>query len=143
MTKPVIKLAAPADALLVAALTLQAARDQNAPHEPRFLDRFADEWKLRRDQSPIWFAEYAGRHAGIVHGSRVRALPWPGREDSSALIVQLLFVPSESRDQGIEAALLAGVRDWARRRSITEITAGSRLAAEHRDLIDPAPSFPV
>lgn len=143
MTKPVIKLAAPSDALLVAALTLQAAREEGAPPEPRFLDRFAEAWVACRDQSPIWFAEYAGRHAGIVHGSRVRALPWPGREDTSALIVQLLFVPPESRGQGIEAALLAGVRDWARRRSITEITAGPRLAAEHRDLVEPQPSFPM
>ena len=106
------------DALVIAALRLQAARASGAPAEPGFLDRFAAAWDP--DLFPTWVAERDESHAGVLIAQLVTDLPWPGRATGRRLHVDTLFVPisaDESRsgptDSDITVALTTAMTTWA------------------------------
>ncbi len=109
-----IRRAGPDDALVVAALHLQSARDLGHPGEPGFLDRFADAWLATRREHPTWIAESDGEHAGVLSARRLRPLPFPGRPDVSWLYVGTAFVVPAYRKLGIGRALIEGMLEWCR-----------------------------
>ena len=102
------------DALVVAALRLQAARAAGAPAEPGFLDRFARAWDAQAH--PTWVAEHAGSHAGVLIARVLPDLPWPGRPEQRRLETVTLFVAADATpyDAEVRAALVAALRGWAR-----------------------------
>ncbi|HET8594690.1 MAG TPA: GNAT family N-acetyltransferase [Intrasporangium sp.] len=109
-----IRRAGPDDALIVAALQLQSARDLGHAGEPGFLDRFADAWLASRSEHPTWIAESHGEHAGFLSARRLRPLPFPGRPDASWLYVGTVFVAPAHRKRGIGRALMEGMLEWCR-----------------------------
>lgn len=109
-----IRRAGTEDALVVAALHLQSARDLGQPSEPGFLDRFAEVWLASRPDHPTWIAESRGEHAGVLSTRRLRPLPYPGRPDISWLYVGTAFVAPEHRKRGIGRALIEGMLEWCR-----------------------------
>lgn len=118
MTGPRIRAAGVNDALLVAALTLQAARAEGLAPEPGFLDRFADTWREYRDQHPAWWAELDGQHAGLLLAARVRPLPWPGHTGGGSLTVERTFVRPDLTGRGVRESLRAAAREWAATRGL-------------------------
>ena len=52
MAEVTIRRAGAGDALIVAALHLQCARQAGMPAEPGYLDRFADAWLAERPDRP-------------------------------------------------------------------------------------------
>ncbi|HHV21826.1 MAG TPA: GNAT family N-acetyltransferase [Propionibacterium sp.] len=110
------------DALLVAALTLQAARAQGLPGEPGFLDRYAEAWLAARDFHPAWWAELDGEHAGLLVTIWFRPLPWPGRARGGGVLrTDRLFVRADQPRVPIETALRAAAREWATARGVDEV----------------------
>jgi GNAT superfamily N-acetyltransferase len=110
-----IRTAGPEDALIVAALTLQCARDRGGSAEPGFLDRFAGAWAAQRHSHPVWIAEAGDQHAGFLQAVVVDALPWPGRSRCGGeLVVQTLFLRPEHRGQGVGEQLLRAAVEQAR-----------------------------
>ena len=89
------------DALVVAALRLQAARATGAAPEPGFLDRFAAAWDP--ELHPTWVAERDGSHAGVLVAQVSTDLPWPGRATARWLHVTTLYAPAEV-DESASAA---------------------------------------
>ncbi|WP_460768680.1 hypothetical protein [Mariniluteicoccus flavus] len=118
MSGAVIRQAGAGDALLVAALVIQAARAEGLTPEPGFMDRFADAWGEYRDQHPAWWAELEGRHAGLLLGDRVRPLPWPGRTGGGSLTVARVFVCDGLDGRGVDTSLRAAAREWATTRGM-------------------------
>lgn len=114
MAEVTIRRATADDALVVAALHLQLARQLGMPPEQGFLDRFAEVWLDERPERPTWIAEARGEHAGILETRRIRALPWPGRPTVTWLQVGVLFVTRDQRRCGVGEALLRGMIEWAR-----------------------------
>ncbi|MDO5500176.1 MAG: hypothetical protein Q4F67_10925 [Propionibacteriaceae bacterium] len=110
------------DALLVAALILQAARADGLPGEPGFLDRYAQAWLAAPDLHPAWWAELFGEHAGVLVTVWFRPLPWPGRPRGGGVLrTDRLFVRPDQPRVPIEAALRAAAREWATARGVAEI----------------------
>jgi GNAT superfamily N-acetyltransferase len=128
------------DALIVAALHLQLARERGMPPEPGFLDRFVDAWLSARADRPTWFAECRGEHAGVLESGRVRSLPWPGRPDSGWLQVDVLFVTPAQRGRGVGRALMEGMLHWARGTDVRVIRLDLSEVPDVPD--DPARGFP-
>lgn len=121
----VVRQAGRGDALLVAALTLQAARAEGVPPEEGFLDRYAEAWLAARDVHPAWFAEAVGEHAGLLVTAWFRPLPWPGRPRGGGVLrLERLFVRPDRPQAPIETALRAAAREWARQRDVEEILLG-------------------
>ncbi|MDV3221570.1 GNAT family N-acetyltransferase [Intrasporangium sp.] len=114
MADVVVRRAGADDALVVAALHLQFARELGMPSESGYLDRFVDAWLAERPDRPTWVAEARGEHAGILETRRIRALPWPGRRDVSWLHVGGLFVTPGCRDLGVARALTEAMIEWSR-----------------------------
>jgi GNAT superfamily N-acetyltransferase len=111
-----IRTAGADDALIVAALTLQCARDRGGSAESGFLDRFAGAWAAQRHSHPVWIAEAADQHAGFLQAVVVEDLPWPGRSTTAGeLVVQTLFLRPEHRGQGVGELLLRAAVEQARR----------------------------
>lgn len=118
----VVRQAGRGDALLVAALTLQAARAEGVPPEEGFLDRYADAWLAARDVHPAWFAEAEGEHAGLLVTAWFRPLPWPGRPRGGGVLrTDRLFVRPDLARVPIEEALRAAAREWAKERHVEEV----------------------
>ncbi|GAB3625126.1 hypothetical protein GCM10027418_32130 [Mariniluteicoccus endophyticus] len=118
MTEPRIRQAGVDDALLVAALTIQAARAEGLVPEPGFMDLFADCWIEYADQHPVWWAELDGEHAGLLVAARVRPLPWPGQTGGGSVTPERLFVRPGKENRGVEDALRAAAREWATTRGM-------------------------
>lgn len=114
-----IRQAGPGDALLVAALTIQAARAEGLAPDPGFLDRYAAAWLQDRAVHPAWFAEASGEHAGLLVVTRVRSLPWPGRTENGWLHLERLFVRTDHPRDPIANALCAAAHEWAAARGFT------------------------
>lgn len=122
MVEVVVRQARSGDALLVAALTLQAARAEGAPPESGFLDRYAEAWLAARDQHPAWWAEAAGEHVGLLVTTWFRPLPWPGRARGGGVLrVERLFVRDDLPTEPVSTALRAAAREWARGRGVGEV----------------------
>ncbi|WP_347354067.1 GNAT family N-acetyltransferase [Intrasporangium sp.] len=114
MPDVLIRRAGADDALVVAALHLQSARDLGQDGEPGFLDRFVDAWLASRPDHPTWVAESRGEHAGVLSTRRLRPLPFPGRPEVSWLYVGTIFVAPGHRKRGIGRALIEGMLEWSR-----------------------------
>lgn len=108
-----IRRAGGSDGLLVAALTIQAARAEGLVSEPGFLDRYAEAWLAQREAYPTWWAELDREHVGLLVGARTRPLPWPGREDAGSLREVRLFVRPGYAFDPVAGALRAAAREWA------------------------------
>lgn len=119
-----VRQAGRADALLVAALTLQAAHAEGLVPESGFLDRFAEAWLAARDSHPAWWAEFDGAHAGLLLTAWSRPLPWPGRTPGGVLRTERLFVRADQPCGPVETALRAAAREWATARGVQEILLG-------------------
>ena len=104
------------DALVVAALRLQAARAAGAGPEPGYLDRFAAAWDP--DDHPTWVAECDGAHAGLLVTQVVRDLPWPGLAPGQSLHVATLHTGLAGREAEVAQALTGAMRGWARSRGL-------------------------
>ena len=113
-----VRQAAAGDALIVAALRLQAARALGAGPEPGFLDRFARVWDAESD--PTWVAELDGSHAGVLIARSVPPLPWPGvaAYEGGHLLVSTLFVAPAHADRDVAQALTAAMTTWASERGL-------------------------
>lgn len=109
-----IRRAGAADALIVAALHLQSARDLGHQGEPGFLDRFADAWLATQSDHPTWIAQSQGEHAGVLCTRRLRPLPFPRRPEMSWLYVGTVFVAPAHRKRGIHRALIEAMLEWSR-----------------------------
>ena len=129
MAEVTIRRASADDALVVAALHLQFARELGMPSETGYLDRFVDAWLAERPDRPTWIAESRGEHAGILETRRIRALPWPGRRDVSWLHVGGLFVAPGCRDRGVGRALTEAMIEWSRTTDVTLSKAQCQKAA--------------
>lgn len=114
MADVVVRRAGVKDAFIVAALHLQFAIELGMQSEPGYLDRFVDAWLAERPDRPTWIAESRGEHAGLLETRRIRALPWPGRQDVSWLHVGGLFIVPASRDRGVGQALTEAMIEWSR-----------------------------
>lgn len=122
-----IREAGPQEALVVAALTLQCARDRGCASETGFLDRHAKAWLERRSSHPAWIAESGDRHAGLLQAAVLHGLPWPGHQgERGELVVQTLFVGREHRGQGIGEQLLGAAVDWSRDAGLTAVSLPGR-----------------
>jgi GNAT superfamily N-acetyltransferase len=124
-----IRKAGPDDALIVAALTLQCARDRGSSGEPGFLDRFAGAWAAQHYAHPVWIAEAGDQHAGHLQAAVVDTLPWPGRAPGAGtLVVETFYLRPEHRGRGIGEQLLGTAVEWARGSGLTgvSISAGSQ-----------------
>lgn len=119
-----IRQAGSGDALLVAALMIQAARAAGFVTEPGFMDRFAETWLTYRDAHPAWWAEADGQHAGLLIMTRIRPLPWPGRTGGGSIHLERLFVRPDQPTELIENALRAAAREWAAARGISVVDLG-------------------
>lgn len=122
-------MAGPDDALVVAALTLQCARDRRGSSEPGFLDRFAGAWAAQHHAHPVWIAEVGDQHAGHLQAVAVGTLPWPGRPaGAGTLVVETFYLRPEHRGHGIGEQLLRAAIEWARGSGLTGVsmTAGLR-----------------
>ncbi len=110
------RLAGPDDALVVAALTLQCARQRGGQGEPGFLDRYARAWLATENAHPIWIAEAGEDHAGYLQAAVVEPLPWPGRPagPGADLVVDTFFVRPNHRGIGAGEVLLRAAVHWAR-----------------------------
>ncbi|MDN5791217.1 MAG: GNAT family N-acetyltransferase [Micrococcales bacterium] len=102
------------DALVVAALHLQFARELGMQSEPGYLDRFAEFWLAERPDRPTWIAECRSEHAGVLATRRIRPLPLPGRPDASWLYLNTHFVAPDHRQRGVGQALTESLLTWAR-----------------------------
>lgn len=118
MNEPRIRRAGRADALLVAALTIQAARAQGLTPEPGFMDRHAEAWLDQFDQHPTWWVEFEGQHAGLLVAIRSCPLPWPGRETAGVLRVERVFVRPDLAGRGLEESLKVASQIWAAERRL-------------------------
>ena len=123
MAEVTIRRAGADDAFVVAALHLQSARDLGMPAEPGFLDRFVDVWLRERPDHPTWIAQRGGEHAGLLETRRLRSLPWPTRAETSALLVEHLFVAPAHRGLGVEQALAEAMIEWSHSTDVTWVRA--------------------
>ncbi len=108
-----IRRAGAADGLLVAALTIQAAREAGLVPPVGFLDRYADAWLAQREAYPTWWAEADRQHVGLLVAHRIRPLPWPDEPGAGALRPVRLFARSDYAVDMITGALRAAAREWA------------------------------
>lgn len=108
--------AAPEDAFVVAALSLQLAIAVDGAREEGYLDRAAEHWLRHHEQLPTWFAEHEGQHAGYLQGTLPPETTWPGERPGTRgrLWVQALHVHAAHRRQGIALALTTACEDWAK-----------------------------
>lgn len=123
MAEVTIRRAGADDAFVVAALHLQSARNVGMAAEPGFLDRFVDAWLRERPDRPTWIAQRGGEHAGLLETRRLRSLPWPTQAESSALLVEHLFVAPAHCELGVDQALAEAMIEWARRSEVTWVRA--------------------
>lgn len=108
--------AAPEDAFIVAALSLQLAIDVDDVREEGYLDRAAEHWLRHREHLPTWIAEHDGQHAGYLQGVLPPETTWPGEQPGTRgrLWVQALYVRADHRQQGVALALTSACEAWAR-----------------------------
>lgn len=108
--------AAPEDAFIVAALSLQLAIDIDGAREVGYLDRAADHWLRHHRYLPTWIAEHEGQHAGYLQGVLPPETTWPGERPGTRgrLWVQALHVSAPHRRQGIARALTSACEAWSK-----------------------------
>ena len=120
---PRFRAAREGEALLVAALTIQAARAQGRTVPDGFMDRFADSWREHHRQHPTWLCEMDGEHAGYLLAARIRHLPFPGQTTIGELHEQRLFVRPDFVDRGVAPGLRAAAAAWAASRGVVWVPA--------------------
>lgn len=108
-----IRRAGAADGLLVAALTIQAAREEGLVPPVGFLDHYADAWLAQREAYPTWWAEAERQHVGLLVAHRIRPLPWPDEPGAGTLRPVRLFARPDYAVDVITSALRAAAREWA------------------------------
>lgn len=124
--------ARPDDALVVAALSLQASIAMDGVREDGYLARAAEHWLAHHPYLPAWFAEHDGEHAGLLQAAYPPETTKPGQPPGSRgrLWVHLLFVHADHRRQGVGAALLAACEDWAKGVGVSVIRLRAGAGAE-------------
>ena len=111
------------ESLLVAALTMQAARAEGRTIPEKFMDRFAETWLALDGQHPVWICEFDGEHVGFLQAARIRPLPWPGVSGGGELREERLFVHAEHAAQGFDVGLRAAAAAWAASRGVRWVPA--------------------
>lgn len=112
--------AEPADAFRLAALELQANREQGRSGEDGFLDRYADAWLAERNRRPAWIAtSLDGSPLGAIMLYVVDGLPRPGRLPRPWVHVTNLYVTTGARRQGIGQDLLRNALTWCKENRAT------------------------
>jgi GNAT superfamily N-acetyltransferase len=121
MEPVVVRPAEPRDAFAVAALHLQAEREDGRTIPPGFLDTLADAWLRDRARS-TWLALDAGQNpVGTVHGTLVHTLPSPSRDTTAWMHVGFLFVSAGARGAGLGTRLMETVLDWCSERGVDRV----------------------
>ena len=105
------------DAFGLAALQLQANREQGRPGEHGYLDRFADAWIAAADHRPAWLAmSLDGRPLGSVILYVVEGLPRPGRSPRPRVLLTDAYVVTGARRTGLGERLVKAALTWSRGR---------------------------
>ncbi len=114
-------------AFALAALQLQANREQGRPGEHGYLDRFADAWLATTQHRPAWLAiSLDGRPVGCLILHVIDGLPRPGRAPRPRVLISDTYVVADARGTGLgECRMGAGGRESHRR--LARVLAKSRL----------------
>lgn len=118
------------DAFALAALQLQANRDQGRSGERGYLDRFADAWIASADRRPAWLAmSLDGRPLGSVTLYVVEGLPRPGRTPSPRVLVTDAYVVADVRRTGLGERLVRSALAWSKGRQAVWVQVDGRAIA--------------
>lgn len=119
------------DAFALAALQLQANREQGRSGERGYLDRFADAWIAERDRRPAWLAtSLDGRPLGCLILYVVAGLPRPGRTPRPRVLITEAYVVADARGSGLGERLVAAALDWCRGRQAVWVQVDGRAIVE-------------
>lgn len=116
-------MAAREDALIVAALVLQADLDAGAARRPGFLDTYAEAWLADVEHRPTWLACVEdGTVVGVVQATLVRKLPSLRRATTGVVHVSQVFVHPDHRGRGIAEGLLRAMLAWGGEQGVERYT---------------------
>lgn len=100
-------------AFVLAALTVQADREDGGSPREGFLREFADAWLADYERMPAWIAlETDGSALGMVITSKVDKLPSLCRETTCWIHVKNVFVVPDRRGEGIAERMLRAMTVW-------------------------------
>ncbi|MBK7723155.1 MAG: GNAT family N-acetyltransferase [Austwickia sp.] len=101
------------NAFSLAALQLQANREQGRSGEQGYLDRFADAWLRTQERRPAWLAlSLDGRPLGCVILYVVEGLPRPGRTPRPRVLLTDAYVVKDVRRTGLGDRLVKTALSW-------------------------------
>lgn len=102
-------------AFALAALQLQANREQGRPGEHGYLDRFADAWLATTQHRPAWLAiSLDGRPVGCLILHVIDGLPRPGRAPRPRVLISDTYVVADARGTGLGERLVKTALNWCR-----------------------------
>jgi GNAT superfamily N-acetyltransferase len=119
-TNVIVRLASPADAVLLAKLRfdLRASTHELREEETAFVDRCTRWMEQRLGQDGrwrCWIAECDGTVVGSVWVQLIEKIPNPIAEPEYYVYLTNLFVQPQHRGKGIGSKLLAAAVAWSRR----------------------------
>lgn len=108
-----VRMAERQDALIVAALVLQADLECGGSNRPGFLREYGDAWLADFARRPTWLAVLADHTAiGLVQTSQIDKMPSLCRPTTRWLHVSRVFVRQQSRGAGVAEQLLRAMVAW-------------------------------
>lgn len=118
------------DALIVAALQLQADREHGGANRPGFLDEYADAWLTQFERLPTWLAREAdGTAVGVVVARFDRKLPSLCRPTTAVMHIASVFVRPQERGNGVAERMLRDALDWGHQQGVQRYTLNSEPKA--------------
>ncbi len=119
------------DAFALAALQLQANREQGRSGERGYLDRFADAWITSQARRPAWLAlSLDGRPLGCVILYVVEGLPRPGRTPRPRVLITDAYVVVDSRGAGLGDRLVRAALTWCHSRQAVWVQVDGRAIVD-------------
>jgi GNAT superfamily N-acetyltransferase len=114
VTDPVIRIAGPGDAAVLAALRRAWSAEQfGAAEDEGFEARFTDWYERESARRVAWLAEVSGEPVGMMNLAVFDRMPSPGRDAGSWGYLGNAFVLAAFRDQGIGSRLLHALLRYA------------------------------